>query len=106
MEAALVTICSLAHSAGSFPGARSALQPPIGNAETALEPMQLLQIDRAHDIHERELPRLAGDDHQPIGPVSIHRHVDLALTVRLEAADFHESLPAGRRKLPAHGVDI
>src|SRR5712692_1765482 len=70
------------------------------DSELPLERGQLVEIDWADDVHDRQFPRLGGDDHQAGDRVAARLRVDLDVVAR---ATLHSDDPLPLRpELPAN----
>src|SRR5690349_13370241 len=84
----------------------TALQVEPRHTELTFEGAQLLEIDRADDVDDRELARLGGQDDEAARLVAVHPHVDVHLLLIAPAADADQPRPARRRQLLPHRVEV
>src|ERR1051326_6654206 len=78
----------------------------VGNAELAFERGDLCDADRANEIHERQLARLGGDDHQPAYGLGVAAaRVDVDLRALAIALFYHPHALPGPSRLAAHARD-
>ena len=64
----------------------SLLELQLRNAELPFQLVELAHVDRAHDVHDRELARLARDDRQAVGALLLDENVDVDVLLFLAAA--------------------
>src|SRR5581483_8212221 len=76
---------------------------PLRNSEAAFERCEFVEIDRADDVHDRQLARLGGDDHHRRERIAVRQRVDLAVVAHF-AFHRHDALPLGT-DLAADGVE-
>src|SRR5437868_7520026 len=78
----------------------------VGNAELALERVQLLEVDVADDVHDREFSRFARDDAEAHGLAVVEHYEYVDIGVFLVALRLDDAAPARTAELPSHGLDL
>src|SRR5215472_5854911 len=68
-------------------------QVELRHAELPFEAVELGEVDRADDVHDGELARLARDDGEPVGDAAIDRDVDVDVGAVPGAIGLEKPLP-------------
>src|SRR5579859_42870 len=67
---------------------------------------QIIDFDRADDIDDGELARLAGNQGKPLGHVILYQYVHVHILALIAVANLHELSPAGPVQLVSDTIDI
>src|SRR5262245_6347637 len=62
----------------------------LRDAELTFELVELAHVDRAHDVDDRELARLAGDDGEAVDALLIDEHVNVHVLLLFAAANLDQ----------------
>src|SRR5215472_6012262 len=78
----------------------------IGNSQVTLEQAELVDVNVAYDVHDRELARLRHQDGQAGDAVALLHNVDLVMLVGTLATALDDPAPARPGQLRADGIHV